>query len=185
MAQGGFRWCLVAPSGIHWQIFRLAFNGAKWLLMALSGFKWMVIMSEKQASYRVNFTMPKASCELNSKINELFERHREIGTLRHWLMSLATEAAREELGIMPAPPSATPKPTHTPTKPKKTERFTDLLPDAPDDNKPMTSREKSKELEAYDSLRETIRTEDGYDSGDIELDEALESGRPIKLSNYK
>ena len=99
-------------------------------------------------------------------------------------MSLATEAAREELGIMPAPPSATPKPAHTPTKPKKTERFADFSPDDPVGNEPTPERGKSKELEAYDSLREAIRNEDGYDPNDTEYEEVLEGGRPLKLSDY-
>ena len=137
-------------------------------------------MSEKKPSYRVNFTMPKSDSELNGKINELFERHREIGTLRHWLMALATEAAQKELGIAPTLSSAAP----AQAKPK-IESFAALAPKDPVSNKPETRRAKSKELEAYESLLETIKSEDGYDPNDTELMEALEGGRPLKLSDYQ
>ena len=141
-------------------------------------------MSEKKPSYRVNFTMPKLDSELNCKINELFERHREIGTLRHWLMSFATEAARQELGIVPTSPNSAPELVHTPTKPKKVEKVDDLMPDNSVGSKAMPKRAKSKELEAYESLVETIRSEDGYDPNDKEYEKILEEARPLKLSDY-
>lgn len=148
--------------------------------MALSGFKWMVNMSGKKANYRVNFTMPKTDGELNKKINELFERHREIGTLRHWLMALATEAAQKELGIASTLSSAAP----APAKPK-IESLAVLEPKDPVNNKPETRRAKSKELQAYESLVETIKSEDGYDPNDTELMEIIEAARPLRLSDYQ
>lgn len=142
-------------------------------------------MTEKQTSYRVNFTMPKPSSEVNSKIIEMFERHRDMGTLRHWLMALATEAALKELGAAPAPPGAKPKPAPEPAKPKKIESFADLLPDDLADNEPAPSREKSKELDAYDSLCVAVKSDGAYNPNDIELEDALAGGRPLKLSDHK
>lgn len=142
-------------------------------------------MSEKKPSYRVNFTMPKPDSELSSKINELFERHREIGTLKHWLMALATEAALKELGVAPVTPSVKPKPAPAPVKQKKIESFADLLPDDLTDNEPAPIRAKSKELDAYDSLCAAVKSECAYNPNDIELEEAIEAGRPLKLSDYK
>lgn len=141
-------------------------------------------MSEKQPSYRVNFTMPRANNELNSKISELFERHRDIGNLRHWLMALATEAAQKELGIRNTPTSTTPKPAPVAVKPKKVESFADLLADDPVDSKPVKKGKKSKELEAYEDLCAAVRGEEGYDPNDTELEEALERARPLILSDY-
>lgn len=141
-------------------------------------------MSEKKPSYRVNFTMPQSDSELNGKINELFERHREIGTLRHWLMSLATEAARKELEIVPTSSNSISESVHTPTKLKKVESVADLIPDNSVGNKAIPKRAKSKELEAYDRLIETIRNEDGYDPNENEYEKILEGARPLMLSDY-
>lgn len=136
-------------------------------------------MSDKQPSYRVNFTMPKPNSELNSKINELFERHREIGTLRHWLMALAAEAAQEELGIAPVPPSAKPRPAPASVKSKKVENFADLLPDS-DSGEPVPRKAKSKELEACESIEDEIENI-GDDSED--WDEFFEKHKPLRLSD--
>ena len=66
----------------------------------------MVVMTEKKVNYRVSFTMPKPDSVVNSKIIELFKRHRNMGTLRYWLMTLATEEAKKELNDIASSPSA-------------------------------------------------------------------------------
>lgn len=136
-------------------------------------------MTEKQTSYRVNFTMPKPGSVVNNKIIELFERHRDMGTLRHWLMALATEEAKKELGDIAAAPSTKLKPALAPAKPKKVESFADLLPDS-DDSEQVTRKAKSKELEAYDSLRAEFK-KSGADS--TEWDEFFEKHKPLRLSD--
>lgn len=54
-------------------------------------------MTAKKKSYRINFTMPSVDNELNNKLRELFERHSELGNLRHWIIGLASDAAQFEL----------------------------------------------------------------------------------------
>ena len=131
-----------------------------------------------RSSYRVNFTMPRADTELNKKLCELFERHRDIGTLRHWLMALATDAAQRELGDRAATPSVPATPKKTVAKPKKIESFTDLLPES--DSEPATHQVKSKELDAYDSLRAEFKKSDCDSS---EWDEFFEKHKPAKLND--
>lgn len=131
-----------------------------------------------RTSYRVNFTMPRADTELNKKLCELFERHRELGNLRHWLMQLASEAAQRELGDRVAPPSATAKNRPAVARPKKIESFADLLPEP--DSEPAPHKIKSKELEVYDSLRAEFK-KSGCDSS--EWDEFFEKNKPVKLSD--
>lgn len=184
----GFKWLRVVFYGFKWLILADHLLGFLWRQVAFNGLKWLIvvlIMSDGKQSYRVNFTMPKPDSALNSKINELFLRHRDIGTLRHWLMSLATEAARKELGVTSEPPSAKPKTAPEPAKPKKIESFADLLPDDLADNEPVPSREKSKELDAYDSLCVAVKSDGAYNPNDIELEDALAGGRPLKLSDHK
>lgn len=123
--------------------------------------------------------MPKPDDQLSSKINEMFERHREIGTLRHWLMALAAEAARNELGAVPTPSPAKPKPAPVQVKPKKIESFADLLPDS-DDVEPVPRKAKSKELDACES----IEGEAENIGDDIEdWDEFFEKHKPLRLSD--
>ena len=136
-------------------------------------------MTDKQPSYRDNLKKPKPNSELERKRNELFERHREIGTLRHWLMALAAEAAQEELGITPVPPSAKSRPAPAPVKSKKVESFAGLLPDS-DDGEPVPRKAKSKELEACESIEDEIENI-GEDSED--WDEFFEKHKPLRLSD--
>ena len=138
-------------------------------------------MTSKKASYRVNFTMPSADSELNSKICELFERHREIGTLRHWLMSLATEAAREELGALPtSAPAVTPKTEDTGIE-QEYER--DLIEDDQCDGSvaipPKTPKTPEALKEEYEKLVKNIRKDIGFSMSKLELDGLIEKHRPI------
>lgn len=176
----GFKWLGVVFYGFRWLILADHLLGFLWRQVAFNGLKWLIvvlIMSDGKQSYRVNFTMPKPDSALNSKINELFLRHRNIGTLRHWLMSLATEEAIKELSGRSEPSSA---PTAAlAVRPKKIESFADLLPDS-GDGEQVTRKAKSKELEAYDSLRAEFK-KSGADS--TEWDEFFEKHKPLRLSD--
>lgn len=135
-------------------------------------------MSEKKPSYRVNFTMPQADTELNKKLCELFERHRALGNLRHWLMELASDAAQRELGdrAMPTKPRA--KAPQAITKPRKIESFADLLSES--DGETTSLKAKSMELEAYESLIAELKAS-GLDSP--KWNEFFETNKPKKLSD--
>lgn len=124
----------------------------------------------KKVSYRINFTMPEKTNPLNNKICELFERHSELRTLNAWIMGLVIKEAQAELRDAPPVPQQ---------RPKKVESFADLLPE-PDDSAPAPRKVKSKELEAYDSLRAEFK-KNGCDSS--EWDEFFEKNKPVKLSD--
>lgn len=176
----GFKWLRVVFYGFRWLILADHLLGFLWRQVAFNGLKWLIvvlIMSDGKQSYRVNFTMPKPDSALNSKINELFLRHRDIGTLRHWLMSLATEEAIKELSGRSEPSSA---PTAAlAVRPKKIESFADLLPDS-DDGEPVPRKAKSKELEVCESIEDEDENT-GDDSED--WDEFFEKHKPLRLSD--
>lgn len=122
----------------------------------------------KKASHRINFTMPEKTNPLNNKICELFERHSELRTLNAWIMGLVIKEAQAEL--REAPPVLQ-------RQPKKVESFADLLePDV----STSAPKAKSKELAAYDSLRDQFK-KSGCDSS--EWDEFFEKHKPVKLSD--